>query len=401
MAQGSGEDNSERAAVGILIMFIFIAMLYYFAYEYFVYIWKYMTLPVLVFIKYLPGFISDTIFFWTSTVVKESSARALMFLWENTPTHFSENREDMASVNSYVGNLMMPYISIYLIYKGISIINTKTFKKKFTVDSIAVNESSIWNQIKPIIHQHPEKEPDLNKGVWAMGLRPEHFVKKHDLLDEYETETGDLRTVLKAEQAYNVFLKQMGSRWNNPKELSREEKQLFGLFITKACRNSKKADALIKSLSDAYTSQNFGFLRDKWVKVRLMKKSDKLVNEAIKSYQEKEVVQNIINSHFYTKTVLSGLLEEARKDGVLATADFIWLKPLNRPLWYMLNNIGRRASWVECAGPWSHYWSEKLLERKVANPMISETVKALDEYLEYCSDSYDPINNEDDEDDEM
>jgi hypothetical protein len=31
--------------------------------------------------------------------------------------------------------------------------------------------------------------------------------------------------------------------------------------------------------------------------------------------------------------------------------------------------------------------------------MINEAVKALDDYLEYCSDSYDPINIDDEEDD--
>jgi hypothetical protein len=67
----------------------------------------------------------------------------------------------------------------------------------------------------------------------------------------------------------------------------------------------------------------------------------------------------------------------------------------------MLNNIGRRASWIECAAPWSHYWSEKLLERKVANPMINEAVKALDDYMEYTSDTYDPINKDDEDDEEI
>lgn len=398
MAQSSGEDNAERTAVAVGITFIFVFLLYYFAYEYFVYVWKYLTLPVLVFIKYLPGFISDLVFFWTDTIVKEQSGRALAFLWEHSPAHFTENREDMARVNGFIGGLIMPYVSLYLIYKGIGIFNKKSFKKNFSVDSLAINESNLWNQIKPIIYQHPEKEPDLNKGVWAMALRPEHFVTKHELFDEYETETGEVRQVLKEEKTYNVFLKQVGKRWTGVKDLNREEKQLFGLFITKACRNSKEADALIKGLSDAYTSKNYGFLRDKWIKAKLMKKADKLVDIAIKKYEEKETVQNIINSHFYTKTVLSGLLEEARKDGVLATADFIWLKPINRSLWYMLNNIGRRASWIECAAPWSHYWSEKLLERKVANPMINEAVKALDDYLEYTSDTYDPINQEDEDD---
>ena len=123
MAQSSAEDNAERAAVAVGIAFVFIFFLYYFAYEYFVYVWKYLTLPALAFIKYLPGFISDTLFFWTGSVVKVEAGKALTYLWEHSPAYFTENRESIAMVNKFLGALIMPYVSLFLIYKGIKIFN--------------------------------------------------------------------------------------------------------------------------------------------------------------------------------------------------------------------------------------------------------------------------------------
>ena len=54
-----------------------------------------------------------------------------------------------------------------------------------------------------------------------------------------------------------------------------------------------------------------------------------------------------------------GLYANARNCGVLTSAEFIWLKPVNRTLFYFLNNYGRRTAWVECAGCVSHYAAEE------------------------------------------
>ncbi len=49
-----------------------------------------------------------------------------------------------------------------------------------------------------------------------------------------------------------------------------------------------------------------------------------------------------------------GLLIYAKRKGVLASSQFIWLRPYDRTLWYALNQIGGKATWAEAAGPWAH-----------------------------------------------
>lgn len=396
---GESEEHGERAAVAAVFLFVAAFVLYHYAFEYFVYVWKFFVIPILAGLKYLPSFLTNIIFFWTGHSVKESADVFFNGTLNYSATYFAANKDKLDIVNNFLGYLLSPYVIIILLWCSYKIYAKKIFKDKYSVNSLAIAQSKRWAQIKPIVYDHPEREPDLNKGKWAMGLRAEVFVQKHELLNHYENEIGDLRFSLNEEKSYKVFLSQMGRKWTSVDDLSIEERQIYALFITKACRKTEDAQKLIDLLANAYTSQKFFFLFDKIIKRRLMKKANKQVEISIKKYSDKENVKKCINSYFYVKTVLSALLEEARKDGVLAPADFLWLKYQNRSLWYMLNNIGRKSSWVECSGPWSHYLMEKLLERKVANPTIDNAVKALDEYLEYCSDEYDPLVVEEENDD--
>ena len=90
------------------------------------------------------------------------------------------------------------------------------------------------------------------------------------------------------------------------------------------------------------------------------------------------MVQKVIQSHAYVLTTMASMLEAAREDGVQASADFLWLKPLDRRMWYMLNTVGRQTPFAEVAGPFSHWTAEKEMGRKLLVPMVEEATNALD-----------------------
>lgn len=83
-------------------------------------------------------------------------------------------------------------------------------------------------------------------------------------------------------------------------------------------------------------------------------------------------------------TALLALYEAARVKGVLPTAEFLWLRPVNRQLWYLFNNLGRRTAWPETAGLWAHYMAETALARVdpssdgMEDPQVDEAVNALE-----------------------
>ena len=66
---------------------------------------------------------------------------------------------------------------------------------------------------------------------------------------------------------------------------------------------------------------------------------------------------------------------------MLAVAEFIWLKPLDRPLWYMLSSVGRQTVFPEVAGPFCHWLVERRLRRPLVVPMIQCAIDSLNEAL--------------------
>ena len=97
----------------------------------------------------------------------------------------------------------------------------------------------------------------------------------------------------------------------------------------------------------------------------------------LKKHKDAKLIKKLESRHAYVSTVMAALLELARTDGVLATADFLWLKTIDRQLWYILNNVGRRAAYPEVAGAIAHWRIESRMQRKLITPMIEEAVKAL------------------------
>lgn len=75
------------------------------------------------------------------------------------------------------------------------------------------------------------------------------------------------------------------------------------------------------------------------------------------------------------------LLYRARQKGVLATSQFLWLRPLDRPLWYALNQCGGRAAWAEGFAAWAHYQAEEKAGMRLPEPHVQPAVASLRQSL--------------------
>lgn len=84
----------------------------------------------------------------------------------------------------------------------------------------------------------------------------------------------------------------------------------------------------------------------------------------------------------WANTMMIDLLERAREyGGILITADFIWLKPVDRQLFYVLNSTGRKTVQVEAAGAFAHYYAEMVLDKPFPTPEVDTAVHALRKIL--------------------
>ena len=75
-------------------------------------------------------------------------------------------------------------------------------------------------------------------------------------------------------------------------------------------------------------------------------------------------------------------LATARDEGgVLAPAQFVWLRAYNRALWYPMNNLGRQSFHMEALGAMSHYRAEKITQRPVPVPKLGDAIETIVEYM--------------------
>ena len=244
-------------------------------------------------------------------------------------------------------------------------------KRVFTTEKLRDVESVNWPQITPVLHLNLVKE-DVSKGPWAMALSPMEFSIKHDLLIPPKRDPrfpkAELIATIDEDKARACFQHQMGPRFVSLYALPIHMKALAGIFAARLFEERAKPAQLLAQMS------------------RTSKDVTKIdftgAEELLNRFKNEKLLKKVMGRHAYILTVMAALIEVGRSDGVLATADFLWLKPYDRTLWYMLNNVGRQTAFSEVAGPCAHFRAEKVIGRRLNTPMIEEAVKALKIYIE-------------------
>jgi intracellular multiplication protein IcmP len=265
-----------------------------------------------------------------------------------------------------------------LIFLGFAVVvylgnTTRVFRNIYNLASFAKAEAGNWPQISAVLPLNLIKQ-DIDKGPWAMALTPMQFAKRHRLIDEVvrqNLETVSWRdreiteAVLRKGAANQVFAMQLGPLWQGVDKLPPYTRALFAAFASRINAESKPAVDLFIQLARTCTT----------------KLDYTGVDALIKKHYDTKLVQQIVHSHAYVYTMLASMLQGAREDGVQASADFLWLKPIDRRLWYILNTVGRQTPFVEVAGIFAHWTAEKETGKGLFVPMVDEATKALERAL--------------------
>jgi intracellular multiplication protein IcmP len=281
--------------------------------------------------------------------------------------------QDVMHVGQAVGNYLR--IPLVLILLALAVIvffsnSTRAFKRIYTMRDLAQLEKTNWPQITPVVNLDLINT-DIDKGPWAMALTPMQFCKRYNLIDEQRRqpqegmsrkERSQVEAVLRRGAANKLFVVQLGPVWQGIDRLPPHAKALFAVFAARINNDSKAAADLLAKIS-ASSGAKLDFSG---------------ANELLKKHESTKLVQQIVQSHAYVLTVMAAMLEGARMDGVQASADFLWLKPVDRRLWYMLNTVGRQTPFSEVAGPFAHWVAEKEMGKKLSVPMVEEATNALE-----------------------
>jgi len=269
----------------------------------------------------------------------------------------------------YIPCVVLMLVLAFIIYKSSS---ATAYRRSYSMKDLAKVQEETWPQIKPVVPLDLIKQ-DIRKGIWSMSLTPMEFSKQKKLIIEEEIMPLEdellrrKRIIAKLDKgkANALFTLQLGRLWRGCEALPPYLQALFGAFAAKANGDRETCYAVLAALSSAYSSE----------KNTITCENPMLLCQ---KYLGMKTVKAVTVAHAYELTVMASMLELARYDGVLSSSDFLWLKPIDRKAWFVLNAIGRRTPVCEAAGVFAHWLAEKELGKKSVLPMIESATMALE-----------------------
>ena len=285
----------------------------------------------------------------------------------------------LSATGSYVRWLYLPIMG-YCIYK---LMFRKSFKRAHTMQSLLEQEAKLWKPLAPIVPLDLVSG-DIRKGRWRVSLTEREFAQAHNLLlPSVETDTmGAPIPNLDTERCQHLFVEQLGPVWQGPEALPPYAQAIYAALALKLHSSTHKpqessamleeASALLEGLSVDYAQTNSTKgLQLEWVP------------EVLQRVRKCPRVRRVSAQHAYVFTVFATLLQAVRRTcGVQSVSHFLWLKPVDRPLFYVMNNVGRQDAYhPEAAAPLSHWLAEKTYQRPLLRPHIGCVTPALHEAL--------------------
>lgn len=353
--QQSGGDNS-MAPVWITVLLFLTAF----------FIWKLGHQYIVSFIFHLNLLQGKLIqFFITSPGL--NNAVYLMQTMDPSTVGWDQFIDLTRSIGDYIRYpivVILGFLAVFLYRSNI----TLKFRRSHSMESLRSQEQHNWLAIMPVVKEDLIKS-DINKGPWAMALSPMEFARKYKLLKKEDAlldspvHGHEMTAGIKKGDAKRVFTLQLGPYWDGFGRCPPQAYALAAVFMARMNRDRSAATFILESLDKSYSRGKPDF---------------SVAKPTLRKYQGCQNVQEILSKHAYLITVMASLIEAARQDGVVPSAEFLWLKPIDRRLWYMLNCVGRQTPFAEVAGPFAHWRAEQIMGRRSLVPMIDEAIKALE-----------------------
>ncbi|NTF16815.1 hypothetical protein G6L37_00050 [Agrobacterium rubi] len=210
-------------------------------------------------------------------------------------------------------------------------------------------------------------DPDVRDRHITQAESPMEFLRNN----EVEFENGSFSEATREQQLPEIFAAQLGKPWTG---LERADLNVQCIAILCALHYLRRKPSLSEreNLSIAWAQGKDGTEAMKALVARHIGDKDIL-----------KVVNTICAKHAYAHTGLFALLDLARaRAGVLASADFGYIKQLDRSLWYTLSNCGRRRFFIEAAGVVSHFFAEKVTANPLVEANVENAINGLEDYLD-------------------
>ncbi|MBD78009.1 MAG: hypothetical protein CL840_03560 [Crocinitomicaceae bacterium] len=437
--QESNSRDVELEWLGIFLIFalgsIVAAMFFYVEAWYPIKKWIFFAL------NSIPEPVRNVIFFYSDTVRQfiEPMYHDLVFHAEDYAEYYIYDDVGIKkyhSMNTVTQLVFGPFLLPAIIY----MITKEALRKDGLIDkpgkgqamySFARSQMEIWPYIKPVapIMEKISKETSLESGWYAMATMPMSWLKKHGLLKTSKkvrraliTQRERLEFTLDRKKTYLTLMDELGRPWRGVDDLTFNEKcvlavlapHIYGRVKDSRLLNRLMGDYNIAETNIAKKGLKALFNKEGKAKKQMRKEIEAEVNRIIEMYRndferpffdatefdepydplisslealdsEKEMfekgtrmVKEILLTHGYVKTVFYALMERAWEYGVLSSGEMLWVKKVDRDLFYVLSQQGRRSCFVEPCASWSHYLAESTFGFRVISPQLIEGIRAYD-----------------------
>jgi intracellular multiplication protein IcmP len=289
------------------------------------------------------------------------------------------------------------------------------YRRQMNIMSLLEKNARIFFSVRPLVGENLLSEKSY-KGNWRPFINPFNYALENNLFSmegksvkevkKYlatlfkkrvnmdERLVGDYENpTLDEARAEELFKRQLGERiWEHDRR-PETKKDIWGMLMKMpkhkralatvllchyvAERDLKKeGDALLEQFADSYYTEKLKKKKKKkvWsVDALNVEGVDDKLREILKTYDFDMVIIPFL-FHAWSHTLLISLFSQVK---TITSADFIWVKPVDRELWYVLNNVGRKTYGSEGAGAFAHFQVEVGLGRPLTSPDVDSAVAGL------------------------
>ena len=272
-------------------------------------------------------------------------------------------------------------VAVVLFLLTVFVSGAPAYKRKFTFDTLIQAHAKRTPRVRPIVHCDPrdDKDPD---GPWSPAPTHEHWAKRYGLvLDEPFPE----------ERLEIVLLGQLKLINNaGPVRAGLCVRAVQSVCIARIVHGRAAGNRLIDTYATAflpfkmrhYRKTNRGPYR------RFFRPCNLPCQNAVEKAWAKtmrdgaDLLAEARALHHYASTRCVWFLEKARaQSGVLEPSSLLWLRPVCRPLWSAIHQVGLNCANIEACAIAAHYAAENHAEQALNEPHFEAVLWGLRQTL--------------------
>lgn len=419
----------------VAIFSVLAIVVVYICLNYYEHPWYYTQRYLFVALDFLPDMVNQVLFAWQPKAADmiPMVANDLVFHAKDYSQYYIGNEVGIRKkiqMDRLTLTMFAPYAIVpifWMIVKEFKVNRSqiKGLGEKGGVSALyryAKSQAEIWPYIKPVVNVMDDMVSDvsLDNGWYALSKLPLDWMEERGLLKVITAKKRrELLTVkqraefsLDRRKAYKELMENLGPVWSGIDALDFNYKCVLAVLVSQVFGQIAKSRLLNRKLCNYYESKKSpeSKKREAALLESIQKEVDGILEKYRKSFElpyfdetqfdepfdpimasfrqlSSEVdmynkgaafIEEVLLKHAYVKTVLFALYERSWVYGVLASAEFLWVKTVDRDLWYILSQQGRTSSFIEVSGCWAHYLAESAYGFRTLMPQMEEGLRSLD-----------------------